>query len=42
MLGNPFYLNWLAQQKYLEQEEFIAYLGYLQYFKQPEYAKFFQ
>ncbi|KAJ4361792.1 hypothetical protein N0V83_010733 [Neocucurbitaria cava] len=39
-LANPVYLNYLAQQKTLDKPEFVAYLSYLQYFKQPKYAKF--
>lgn len=30
----------LAQQQYFKDEAFINYLEYLQYWKQPEYAKF--
>jgi mediator of RNA polymerase II transcription subunit 31 len=41
-LANPVYLNYLAQQKTLDKPEFVAYLGYLQYFKEPKYAKFLQ
>ena len=41
-LANPDYLNFLAQQKMYEKPEFVAYLGYLQYFKEPKYAKFLQ
>ncbi|KAL1797570.1 hypothetical protein ACET3X_004176 [Alternaria dauci] len=39
-LANPVYLNYLAQQKTLDKPEFVAYLGYLQYFKDPKYIKF--
>ncbi|KAH8811437.1 SOH1-domain-containing protein [Xylogone sp. PMI_703] len=39
-LSNPFYLNHLAVQKYLESPPFIAYLAYLQYFAQPPYTKY--
>ena len=41
-LSNPYYLNHLAAQKYLENEEFIAYLDYLQYFQDPKYLKYLQ
>lgn len=41
-LANPVYLNFLATQKMYEKPEFVAYLGYLQYFKEPKYAKFLQ
>ncbi|CAI8057823.1 Mediator of RNA polymerase II transcription subunit 31 [Geodia barretti] len=39
-LANPHYLNFLAQQGYLKEPEFINYLSYLQYWRQQEYAKF--
>ncbi|KAF1924567.1 mediator of RNA polymerase II transcription subunit 31 [Didymella exigua CBS 183.55] len=39
-LANPDYLNFLATQKMYEKPEFVAYLGYLQYFKESKYAKF--
>ncbi|KXN74873.1 SOH1-domain-containing protein [Conidiobolus coronatus NRRL 28638] len=39
-LANPWYLNFLAQQSYFEQKEFVNYLKYLKYWKRPEYAKF--
>eukprot|EP00798_Chlamydomonas_sp_ICE-L_P030553 gene30553-35583_t len=39
-LANPQYLNWLSQNKYLEDASFVAYLEYLLYWKKPEYAKF--
>ncbi|KAH7382220.1 mediator of RNA polymerase II transcription subunit 31 [Pyrenochaeta sp. MPI-SDFR-AT-0127] len=39
-LANPVYLNYLAQQKTLDKPDFVAYLSYLQYFKEPKYAKF--
>ncbi|KAI8149429.1 SOH1-domain-containing protein [Fennellomyces sp. T-0311] len=39
-LANPWYLNHLAQQQYFKDEAFIHYVEYLQYWKQPEYAKF--
>jgi mediator of RNA polymerase II transcription subunit 31 len=41
-LANPFYLHSLAQQNILTQPTFINYLKYLQYWKEPEYAKFIQ
>jgi mediator of RNA polymerase II transcription subunit 31 len=41
-LANPGYLNYLAAQKLFDKPEFVAYVGYLQYFKQPKYAKFLQ
>ena len=37
-LSNPVYLHWLSQQPFYENEAFINYLGYLQYWKKPEYA----
>ncbi|OJD32125.1 mediator of rna polymerase ii transcription subunit 31 [Diplodia corticola] len=39
-LANPWYLNHLAVQKYLDNPDFVAYLDYLQYFAQPQYAKY--
>lgn len=41
-LSNPLYLQYLASQKMLESEEFIAYLAYLQYFQEPQYLKYLQ
>ena len=41
-LANPAYLNYLAQEKMLDRPDFVAYLGYLQYFKEPKYSKFLQ
>jgi hypothetical protein len=38
-LANPFYLNYLAHTKVLDDERFIKYIEYLEYFRQPEYAK---
>lgn len=37
-LANPAYLSFLSQQGYLSDTKFIAYLTYLQYWHQPEYA----
>ncbi|KAF2668354.1 SOH1-domain-containing protein [Microthyrium microscopicum] len=37
-LGNGWYLNHLAGQKLLEKPDFVRYIDYLQYWKQPEYA----
>lgn len=39
-LANPTYINYLAQNRYFEDEAFIGYLKYLQYWRQPEYTKF--
>ncbi|KAJ3121275.1 Mediator of RNA polymerase II transcription subunit 31 [Nowakowskiella sp. JEL0407] len=39
-LANPSYLQYLAQERYLQNEEFIDYLRYLKYWQKPEYAKF--
>jgi mediator of RNA polymerase II transcription subunit 31 len=38
-LSNPKYLNYLAQNGYLQQPEFLEFLKYLTYWKQPEYLK---
>mmetsp|Transcript_36634 Transcript_36634/g.59219 ORF Transcript_36634/g.59219 Transcript_36634/m.59219 type:complete len:137 (+) Transcript_36634:11-421(+) len=40
MLANPAYLNYLAQNRYLEDQAFLNYLRYLHYWKRPEYAKY--
>lgn len=40
MLSNPLYLQHLASQKLLDNEDFIAYLSYLQYFREPKYLPF--
>ncbi|KAL9593999.1 MAG: hypothetical protein Q9219_007274 [cf. Caloplaca sp. 3 TL-2023] len=39
-LANPYYLNHLASQKYLQDPCFIEYLKYLQYFTRPEYTRY--
>jgi mediator of RNA polymerase II transcription subunit 31 len=39
-LANPAYLNFLAAQKLLDRADFVAYLAYLRYFAQPQYACF--
>ena len=40
-LGNPHYLHHLAQNLYLEDERFMAYLAYLRaYWRRPRYAQY--
>lgn len=39
-LCNIQYLNYLAQQGHLQDENFIRYLTYLTYWQKPEYLKF--
>ncbi len=39
-LGNPNYLNFLAQRGFFKDSNFIHYLKYLQYWKEPGYVKF--
>ncbi|CAO2815454.1 unnamed protein product [Amaranthus hypochondriacus] len=39
-LANPTYIHYLAQNRYFEDEAFIGYLKYLQYWQRPEYLKF--
>ena len=39
-LGNPNYLNFLAQRNYFKDPTFINYLNYLLYWKEPQYVKF--
>lgn len=34
------YVHYLAQNKYLDSPEFLAYLDYLEYWRKPENAKF--
>ncbi|XP_022551564.1 mediator of RNA polymerase II transcription subunit 31 isoform X3 [Brassica napus] len=36
-LANPTYIHYLAQNRYFEDEAFIGYLKYLQYWQRPEY-----
>ena len=36
-LANVGYLQFLAQEKYFENEAFIRFLKYLRYWKRPEY-----
>ena len=39
-LGNPRYLNFLAQRGYFKEASFVNYLSYLRYWSKPEYVKF--
>ncbi|KAL3686780.1 hypothetical protein R1sor_013089 [Riccia sorocarpa] len=39
-LANPTYIHYLAQNRYFDDEAFVGYLKYLQYWQRPEYAKF--
>ncbi|WOK98932.1 hypothetical protein Cni_G07644 [Canna indica] len=39
-LSNPTYIHYLAQNRYFEDDAFIGYLKYLQYWQRPEYIKF--
>lgn len=39
-LSNPHYLQELAQQGFFAKEEFINYLKYLLYWKEPAYVTF--
>ena len=39
-LANPFYLKYLSNMGYLDDEKFVNYLQYLLYFKKAEYMKF--
>lgn len=38
-LANPYYLNYLASQKYFDDPAFVNYLDYLQYWQKPQYAQ---
>jgi len=40
LLANPFYLQHLAQQRYLFDSTFLNYLDYLRYWKQPQYIRY--
>jgi len=40
LLGNPWYLNHLASHNVLDRPEFVAYLDYLQYWREPRYSQF--
>ncbi|RLV91407.1 Mediator of RNA polymerase II transcription subunit 31 [Spathaspora sp. JA1] len=39
-LSNIPYVNYLAQQQYLQDPQFINYLKYLTYWQQPQYSKY--
>ena len=39
-LCNPRYLNFLAQQGYFKDAEFLNYLEYLKYWKSSKYSKY--
>ncbi len=39
-LSNPKYLNYLAQNGFLQQDKFISYLKYLTYWKQPQFLSY--
>lgn len=39
-LANPLYLYELHTQSYLSKPAFLAYIDYLQYWHEPEYARF--
>lgn len=41
-LSNPAYLQYLASQKYYDDEDFVRYLKYLLYFREPEYLRYMQ
>ncbi|RMX89901.1 hypothetical protein D0867_15384 [Hortaea werneckii] len=41
-LSNPLYVHYLATQKLFEDDAFIRYLDYLQYFREPKYMRFLQ
>ena len=38
-LANPAYLHFLAQNRYFQDEKFMNFLKYLEYWKRPEYLK---
>ena len=39
MLANPAYIQWLAHEGYLTNASFLRYLGYLSYWRKPDYAR---
>ncbi|PZC83517.1 mediator of RNA polymerase II transcription subunit 31 [Helicoverpa armigera] len=39
-LANPNYIHFLAQRGYLKEATFINYIRYLQYWREPEYARY--
>lgn len=39
-LANPKYVHFLAQQKYLEDPDFLRYLEYLEYWSEPPNVKY--
>ena len=39
-LANPFYIKYLSDKGYLDDDNFINYLKYLLYFKKAEYMKY--
>jgi len=39
-LANPMYVHFLAQQKYLENEDFLRYLEYLEYWRELPHLQF--
>ncbi len=41
-LSNAKYLEFLAQQGYLQSEQFLTYLQYLQYWKESPYIQYLQ
>lgn len=39
-LSNPLYLRELSTQGYLDRPEFLNYLKYLEYWREPSYVQF--
>ena len=39
-LANPRYIHHLAKEKFLDDPSFVAYRAYLQYWREPAYARF--
>ena len=40
LLSNPWYLQHLAQNRYFEDDAFLKYIDYLQYWRKPEYVTY--
>lgn len=40
LLTNPEYIKWLFQEGYFTKLDFLTFLNYLKYWKDPKYSKF--
>ncbi len=39
-LANPYYLQFLAAEKYFDDPRFVRWLAYLQYWREPPYLRY--